>query len=258
MNPRKTHLYGVGTGKSGTHSIAQIFGSPFRSGHEVGTPMLMEKILDLASGRINDDKLRNYVLKRDRRLWLDVDSSYLNFFIVDKLVELFSDAKFILTIRNPYTWLDSFINQILSRPQTSDQKLIQLRDFRFRPDLYTHSQEELILKEKGLYTIDGYLSYWAHHNRTVINTVPKDRLLIVRTDKIGESLDEIATFAGISRSNLKQEKSHSFKAKAKFHLLDGIDREYLEYKVKEHCGDLMAQFFPEIQSKEDGTSVSKQ
>ncbi len=61
----------------------------------------------------------------------------------------------------------------------------------------------------------------------------------------------MAAFAGISSDNLQIDKSHAFKAKAKFGLLDQIDEEYLEYKIKEYCGDFIAQFFPEIQSKKD-------
>lgn len=257
MTPRNTHLYGIGTAKSGTHSIEAVFGDQLRSAHEPENIKIIDIILDHAAGRIDDTELCHYVLKRDRRLWLDMDSSQLNFFLLDQLVELFSDARFILTIRNPYSWLDSFINHQLAYKDIS-HKWIQLRDLRFRPDLYTHHAEELILKENGLYTLDGYLSYWAHHNQTVIDTIPENRLLIIRTDKISQHIEEIAAFAGISKSNLKQENSHTFKAKEKFHLLDKLDQEYLEQKVNEHCGDLMLEYFPEIHSKSDELSFGTQ
>lgn len=191
MTPRKAHLYCVGTAKSGTHSIAAVFGNQLKSAHEPESEKIIDIILDLAAGCIDEQELRRYVLKRDRKLWLDVDSSQLNYFLLDKLVELFPAAKFILTIRNPYTWLDSFINHQLSHE--SSENWDRLRDFRFRPDIYAHGKEELVLKEKGLYTLDGYLSYWAQHNRTVIETVPKERLLIIRTDKISECTNEITT-----------------------------------------------------------------
>lgn len=242
MNPRKAHLYGMGTAKSGTHSIGAVFGDQLRSAHEPENGKVIDIILDYAAGRIDDAELSQYVLKRDKRLWLEADSSQLNFFLLDQLLELFSDAKFILTIRDPYSWLDSFINHQLAYGNPGD-KWTKLRDLRFRPDIYTHLQGEQVLKENGLYTLDGYLSYWAHHNRTVIDTVPEDRLLIIRTDKISEQVEEIAAFAGISINNLKQENSHAFTAKEKFHLLDKLDQEYLEQKVKEHCGELMAQYF---------------
>lgn len=248
LRPRKTHIYVTGTAKSGTHSIEAMFGNTLRSDHEAESDKVIDIVL-AAAGQVDGSEFDRYLLKRDRRLWLDIDSSQLNFFLISRLVKLFPDAKFILTIRNPYSWLDSFINHQLARG--GSEKWIKLRDLRFRPDIYTHQQGEMILKENGLYTLDGYLSYWGYHNRTIIDTVPEDRLLIVRTDKISEHVEEIASFAGILSSNLSKEKSHAFKAKAKFGLLDQVDQEYLECKVKEHCGDLIALFFPEIQSKQD-------
>jgi hypothetical protein len=255
VKPRKAHLYCTGTAKSGTHSIEMMFGN-LRSAHQPESDTVIDMIFDLASGRVDAAELGRYLLERDRRLWLDVDSSHLNFFLLGKLVKLFPEAKFILTIRNPYSWLDSFINHELAY-EASDRWL-KLRDFRFRPDIYIHRQEEMILKEKGLYTLDGYLSYWRHHNHTVIHTVPEERLLVVRTDQITDRAEKIAAFAGVSSRDIRREKTHAFKARAKFGLLEKIDQDYLEYKVKEHCGDLLAHFFPEIQSKKDAlTAPSK-
>jgi len=251
-HPRKTRLYGVGTGKSGTHSLAAIFSDHLRTAHEPERSKVIDVILAVSAGRINEEELRRYVLERDRRLWLEVDSSHLNFFLLDQLVELFSDAKFILTIRNPYAWLDSLINMQLGFGRFA--KWIQLHNLRFRPDIHTHTQLEAPLKEKGLYTLDGYLAYWARHNRTVVDTVPKDRLLIIRTDKLGESMAEIAKFAGVSRSNLNEKKSHMFKAEKKFNVLRELDQKYLDDKMAQHCGDLIGEFFPEIQLATDALS----
>jgi Sulfotransferase domain len=253
VRPRNTHIYCTGTAKSGTHSIEALLSHQLRSAHEPESHRTIDLVFNAAAGRVDESKLNRYLLRRDRRLWLEVDSSQLNVFLLRNLVELFPAAKFILTIRNPYSWLDSFINHQLAHGGTD--KWIQMRNFRFRPDIYTHQQEELILKENGLYTLDGYLSYWGYHNRTVIDTIPEDRLLIVRTDKITENVEEIAAFVGIPSSKLRKESSHAFKAKAKFGLLDQIAKEYLEHKVNEHCGDLVAQFFPEIQSKENTLST---
>lgn len=255
MNPRQAHFYCVGTAKSGTHSIAAIFGGQLRVAHEPECEQVIDVILAHAAGRIDRKKLRRYVLERNRRLWLDVDSSQLNVFFLDILVELFPDARFVLAIRNPYSWLDSFINHQLARG--GSRKWVQMRDFRFRPDRYTHPPGERILKEKGLYTLDGYLSYWAYHNQTVIDTVPPDRLLIVRTDKISEWAEEIVRFAGVSSSYLVQENAHAFKAEAKLRLLDQVAQEHLEGRVKEYCADLMTRFFPEIQSQRDAFPVSR-
>ena len=244
-HPRKTHLYGVGTGKSGTHSLAAIFSDSLRVAHEPERFKLINVILATAAGRLKDEQLRRNLLKRDRRLWLEVDSSQLNFFLLDKLLALFPDAKFILTIRDPYAWLDSTINHQLGLGRS--EKWIQLHDLRYRPDLHAHTRLEDPLKEKGLYSLDGYLAYWANHIRTVINSVSKDRLLVIRTDQLSDSMSEIAKFAGVPRSSLNEARSHTFKAHRKFHVLRELDQTYLADKLAQHCGELLGQFFPEMQ-----------
>jgi len=247
LNPRRTHIYCVGTAKSGTHSIAAIFYSNLRSAHEPEHRKLIEIILKFEAKSIDHIELRNFVLNRDKRLWLEVDSSQLNFFILEQLVSLFPNSKYILTIRNPLSWLDSFINHQIVRGNS--YHWIQMRNLRFRPDIYSHSKEERILKDNGLYTLDGYLSNWSHHNNKVIDTVPSDRLLIVRTDEINKRYKDIVNFMGVPRININKENLHVFKAKRKYYILDKIDKEYLDYKVKGHCGELIAKFFPEAIQK---------
>ena len=253
INPRKTHLYCVGTAKSGTHSIAAIFGNQLRSAHEPESEEVIDTILNIAAGKINTQEIHQYILKRDQRLWLEIDSSQLNFFLLNELVNLFPKAKFILTIRHPYPWLDSFINHQLARGGSS--KWQQLRDLRFRPDIYSHASEEKFLKEMGLYSLDGYFSYWKNHNITVLKNVPKDRLLIVRTDKITEGTEEIFDFAGISRRNFPKNNSHTFKAKAKLNVLNKLDQKYLQLKIEEHCQEIITRFFPEVKNQNHIQSI---
>jgi hypothetical protein len=243
---RKFHIYCVGTAKSGTHSIAHMFDNKLCVGHEPEGDELLDVVFDTLAGSLSETELNRYLLARDRRLWLEVDSSQLNYFFLVGLVELFPDAKFILTIRDPYSWLDSFLNHQLARG--GGPKWVKLRDIRFQPDVYVHQQGEQILKEKGLYTLDGYFSYWARHNHTVLETVPEDRLLVVRTDMISDRVDDIAAFAGVETNDIQRERTHAFKAKEKFGLLDRLDQQYLESKVNQYCADLVARFFPEIQS----------
>ncbi|MBE9139436.1 hypothetical protein IQ254_19920 [Nodosilinea sp. LEGE 07088] len=244
MLPRRAHAYCIGTAKSGTHSIEAIFRGNLRCAHESESHQVIDFILDIANNNISDDKVQRYILERDQKLRLEVDSSQLNYFLLDQLLILFPKSKFLLTIRDPYAWLDSFINHQLGR-QASEHWL-RLRDFRFKPELYSHPKEEATLRDKGLYTLDGYLSYWSEHNQNVINTVPKDRLLIVQTSKINEKSKEIAKFIGVSDGKIVQRNSHAFKAKQYFNVLSELDQQYLESKVDFHCRDLLSEFFPDI------------
>lgn len=246
---RKSRLYCVGAAKTGTHSIHTMFDDTIKSQHEADDDEMISKVLQISAGQISEANLLSFIRQRDKNICLDVDSSQLNFFLLDQLLEEFSDALFLLTIRDCYSWLNSFIDDSLRR-QPSDN-WIKLREYRFRADSFVHPPQELALKERGLYTLDGYLSYWAIHNHEVLSKVPEDRLMIVRTNEITKKAYEIADFAGLNRDCVLTQHSHSFKNPERFHVLREIPQDYLEAKVREYCGPLMARFFPEIKSISD-------
>lgn len=213
LTPRNTLLYCVGTAKSGTTSIHSMFNGKLRSNHEADSHEVIDIILKLEAGEISDAELRKYIQSRDKRLRLEIDSSQLNYFFLDHLVEMYPDAQFILTIRNPYAWVDSFINHQIGR--NASEKWKRFRDFRFRPGQFEHPPEEDALAERGLYTLDGYFSYWSRHNTDVLAKVPASRLLVVRTTEITDRAEEIAEFSGVSPSRANRKRSHSNKARAK-------------------------------------------
>ena len=250
LTPRKTQLYCVGTAKSGTSSIAAAFANQLRAQHEADAHEVIDLIFEARSGNISDDDVKAYLRRRDRRLRLEIDSSQLNYFFLRHLVELYSGAKFILTIRNPYAWIDSFINHQLGREASEEWK--RLRDLRFQPERFDHPLEEKALAEKGLYTLDGYFSYWTRHNNHVLETVRDSQLLVVRTTEITERAEEIAEFAGVERSSASQERSHANKAREKFGVLAEVDRDHLQEKAETHCGDLIGRYFPDVRRPIDG------
>lgn len=250
---RKCRLYCVGAAKTGTHSIGSLFNHSVRSAHEAESAEFISKILDISQGILRDEDISAYIRNRDKNICLDIDSSQLNFFVIDYLLTEFPDARFLLTIRDCYSWLDSFMNDSLRR--TTSKNWVRLREQRFRSEVFSHPAQEYALKEKGLYTLDGYLSYWTNHNNKVLASVPSHRLMIIKTNEITQRAYELADFAGIPRTAVKIENSHSFKNPTKFNVLQEIDQSYLEEKVQEHCGVLMHKFFPEIKTAQDGLGL---
>jgi len=249
MRSRRTQLYCVGTAKSGTNSIRNIFDKSVRSAHEKDSEVLIKKIIDVANGKIQHRDLISYVKKRDKHRYLEVDSSQLNFFLLDILLQEFPLARYILTIRDCYSWLDSFINHSLSR--TGPPEWRSFRDFRFSSQNFTHPKEEHILKQNNLYTLDGYLSYWAMHNKRVLSTIPDSKLFIVKTNEIPDYMYSIAKFAGLPPDCIAPEGAHSFKNPKKYGILRQINSEHIEEKVHRHCASLMREFFPNIRSLSD-------
>ena len=246
---RKCRLYCVGTSKSGTHSINTMFNTSVRSQHEPESGRTIRKIIEIFTDNIPEKDIKLFLRKKDRRLCLDVESSQLNFFFIDELVSEFTDARFLLTIRDVYSWLDSFINDSLRRQSPNDW--IMLREMIFRADVFAYPPEEEVLKRRGLYTLDGYISYWANHNQKILSSIPSDRLLIVRTNEITDKAIDIAKFAGLSEDLVNRDKTHSYRNPKKYGILHEIDRYYLEDKIQRHCGAIMRRLFPEIRSLSD-------
>jgi len=242
--------YGVGMGKTGTVTLYVMFSNQYRSSHEVESRFLINKILAFAHHRIDIDQFTQYIQHRERRLGLEMDSSCLNYFLIDILVKEFSEAKFILTIRDCYSWLDSFINHYLARPELRDKHWrrnhwIKLDNWRFGADKYQHAPEAQILADNGLYTLDGYFSHWMEHNSKILSTVPEERLLIVKTREINQSIQKIENFLGITPGSLPK-NIHGNVGSKKFHILSQIDKDFLEEKANTHCKPLMEKYFPEI------------
>ncbi len=250
LQPRKFHAFCIGMLKSGTHSLSAIFEDKYNSGHEIEIRRLIQNCIPVLNSELTLENQTRFLRERDRRLWLEMESSHLLYHSLGILIDEFPESKFILTIRDCYSWMNSYMNHHLSHDDTADHWW-KLRRYYFRDDQLQHASEEQVLKNNGLYTVEGYLSYWAHYYNSILEMVPEERLLVIRTDRIGDNLQNIADFLCIHVSTLDNSKSHVYKAKKRYDLIWEIDREFLESKVKEYCSDLMQRYFPEVKSLED-------
>ena len=194
--PLKFKAYCIGMAKTGTTSIHMIFRSHYRSAHEAESGFLCRKILAFLSSKIDRNQFIQYLKHRDQRLNLEMDSSALNYFVLDILVKEFSEAKFILTIRDCYSWLDSAINYYPSIPAISYTHWLRRHCrafFKFVNEMdklnyANYAKEEQVLAANKFFPLEVYFSKWAKHTNKVLNTVPTDRLLVVKTSEINQSI----------------------------------------------------------------------
>lgn len=243
--------YCVGTWKTGTTSIHKAFSQNYRSAHEPEAGFLADQLLAFATGKIDKDELTQFVKRRESGLGLEMNSGGYNHFLIDILVKEWSEAKFILTIQDCYSWLNSVLNH-----QYRNRCYNQAKLFRWRRNLgrficgyheFKHAPEEKILADNGFYTLDGYFRHWQEHANRVIATVPKDRLLIVKTKEINQDIPKIEEFLGLtSGSLLTQVQENRVREKQKRHFLTQIDQDFLEAKANFHCKELMDKYFPEV------------
>ncbi len=56
------------------------------------------QILDVYCGEAGEHELDDFVRAQDEQLWLEMNSSQLNYFLLSALLRVFPDAKFVLPV----------------------------------------------------------------------------------------------------------------------------------------------------------------
>jgi transcriptional regulator with XRE-family HTH domain len=238
-SPRRFHAYNVGLIRTGTTSIAGIF-NKYRSGHEMFADSTTKTVNEYNKQMISKESLRQFIRERDIQLFLEMDSSHIHRLYLDILAEEFPSSKFIFTIRDCYSWLDALINWILNHRFGKECKesktLFGLNDFCCLNENDMRCNIHVYLK--------GFLSFWASSNNNILQRLPQDRSLVIRTHEIPGKINDISHFLGISPETLDRDQTHKFKAHRKFNMLHRINYEYLKNSCKEYCTPLMKEFFP--------------
>lgn len=250
---RRLHVYGVGAPKSGTHSVAGLFVPTYRSAHEHRSVLTLTYLLRWLEGDLSDASMARLLRARDRWYGLEVEAAHYLHHVVGMLVRLFPEARFILTIREPYSWLTSAVNQSMhnyGNPDPTRAVWLALSDFHYRRDGFTYAPEEAALpRHRGVYPLASYLDYWTAHNQAVLDAVPPERLLVVRTHELRQRGREIAQFLGVNPATLSVEGGHAFARPVKaVEVHEVVDRRYLEREVERRCAPLLERFFPEVRS----------
>ncbi len=247
---RRAQVFCVGTAKSGTHSVASMFSKNVRTGHEKEALKFIDAFFRQKEGKITEREYRDWLAARDREMALEIDSSWFHGLIVDFLASEFPNARFILTIRDGYSWLNSEFKRVLHTPSRQPQR-VRMREFVYNGAVTNYVPEEQVLKEMGLYPVDNYLARWAAHNEKVLATVPPECLLVVRTEQIGARAFEIADFAGLPRGTIRLQRTHEYRNPVQREIIRELNPKFVDQKVEQHCGPLMKRFFPEIKSLAD-------
>jgi hypothetical protein len=246
--PRRFHAYCIGGPKSGTHSVASVFRSHYRAAHEPQILKFIPFFLEKAKGNIPESESQDYLRMRDAALSLELESNHLLVLFIEDLVSLFPDARFILTMRDCYSFADSMINHMLIarllRGRKKNKIWSVVHEVLFGTQGREYEEGEELLAHRHLYPLRGYLAAWAKHHGKMLAAVPSDRLLIVRMREIRSSLPKIAEFVGADPMLLNPNKSHTFRGLWKFHVLKQLDPSFVERCVDRHCRGLMDRFFP--------------
>ncbi|MGD1930910.1 MAG: sulfotransferase [Leptolyngbyaceae cyanobacterium] len=246
QNNRRFHAYCVGLPRSGTHSFGYMFGSRYSSKHEPAKKTTISHLLRHLSGTYTESQWKALLRCRDLKLGLELESSHYLHHTMAILAEMYPEAKFIHTVREPLSWLASEINQNLETCENPMWRAIERAryeryGFRYAPE------EKVLAALDAVWPVASYLSYWRDHNELIMRVIPKDRLLVLRTHEIKHSIDRIAHFLNIHPETINTSASHSGKnSSKKFDLYAHVDMDFVQKKVDLHCGPLVEQLFDKV------------
>lgn len=249
LRPKQCQVFGVGSPKTGTHSLAGLFEKHFRTLHEAEASAEIHLFSRLHQGLCRPGEIQQWFADRSHRLWLECDVSHLHGHFAAEIAEALPEAKFILTMRDPFTWLDSSFNQSLGRPANETWARMRKLVYGELPDQYP--EQEIILQKNGLYPVTALLNRWAERIERVTAAIPAERLLIIQTTELKHSAGRIADFCGINPRLLLMKRAHQFPARRKIGLLDKIDKQYLDTLVEARCGNILKHYFPKLQEISD-------
>jgi hypothetical protein len=206
-------------------------------------------ILRETRGEVDEPAFNSYLTERDRRLNLEYDIAWANQFIMAHLLTAFPNAKFVVLVRDPYTWLQSIVGHLISRDIPPDVR--SFLDWWFRPERYPHTQQDHALEVRGIYSVAAFLHAWNRHIDSCTRVLPLERRLVLRTHEIGRSYSQLAEFLQIPLASLDPQSGHLNRSTWAGRLDSLLNVTYVAEMIGRICGDNMARYFPDVSGIED-------
>jgi len=238
---RRFRIYSVGLPRTGTSSLSTLFGM-YRSANEFMEQKTISYIVAHHFEKITRQDFHDYLYWRDREGELEMDAASFNHFYLDFLVKRFPESRFIFTIRDPYSWTNSYMNMLLrwkkkfgeSPPKwTTDYGKMLFGDFDWNaftsPEHLTKDLDSIVKK---------FLQHWGQANRNVLALLPPERSLIVNTKRLSFSREALAHLADIPSDSLT-DQHHTNRAPNTLNLLKDLNRTLFIEQCHNLAGDVL-------------------
>ena len=241
--PRRFDACCCGLSKTGTHSMAGLFAN-YRCEHHPDAHTRLKLAMAYLKGDVDAASAEKTLRRRDRLLGLEMESSSLAGILIEPMLEACPEKKFILTIRDVYSWCDSWIDHNLNAPPPPSSLFGALDRVRLRVEDFPPTTYDAPLVARGLSSLASYFQLWAGHNTQVLQVVPAERLLVVKTEEIAGRIPDIAQWVGVPTRTLRADRGWLFAAPTKHRVLATLDASYVRDTAQRFCGTLMAQLYP--------------
>ena len=241
MPARRFHLVCVGLPRSGVVSLSTLF-RDFRTASEYAEAESIRTLVNHHRGRLSDDALRDYLARRDRESGLEMDAASFLHLAGDVLAGLSDETRFVLPVRDPDAWFESYAGELL-------RVLERLHARGKAPPAWQRDYGEMLLgrfeweeitapeaRRAGLPELARrFLAHWARATGKMLESLPAERTLVLRTQDLGPMRDRLAAFVGLPAGALTG-PSHSNAKPPGSAPLDGLPEGWLSRTVAEICG----------------------
>lgn len=202
---RKFHGFCLGSGKTGTASVASMF-QRFRSAHEPMPALTNQIVIEYDKQDLKPNVAQRLLRCRDDDLQLEMDASHPLGFIPKLLARTFPNSKFLITVRHPLEWVKSRMAYHLAVDPPAWRPFRQ-HFWRNRPEDYS-IHDEYLATTYHLCPLDAYLGVYEEQYTRLWNETPYDQAIIVKTESLSNShaLKKIAQFFEVPYKHLV--KSH--------------------------------------------------
>ena len=238
---RRFHLVCVGLPRSGVVSLYTLFRN-FRAANEYAEADTIRMLLDHRKGRVSDGELRAWLVRRDAESALEMDAASFLHPVAGMLAEISAKTRFVLPIREPCVWFESYIRELLriygrlrERGQSPPdwqreygEMLVGHFDWR---EIATERARRASLPDVAR----RFLTHWAQATGKLLDVLPPERSIILRTEDLGPGRARLAAFVGQMPESLTGD-SHSNPSPPGPSPLVGLDEEWLRRTADEICG----------------------
>ena len=238
VHGRRFDVCCCGLSKTGTHSMAGIFEN-YRSAHHPDADTRLRLAIGYLKGEVDAGVAERTLRSRDRRLYLEMESSSLAGILIEPLVNACPTKRFILTIRGLCAWCDSWIDHNINSPPEASSLFGTLDQIRLRVGDFPATRFDAPLTERGFPPLACYFQLWATHNTRVLQTVPPPRLLIVKTEQLSDRFTDIARWVGVPPETLRMDRGLLFTAPKKHRVLATLDASYVRDTAERFCTPLL-------------------
>jgi hypothetical protein len=175
---------------------------------------------------------RDMLSARDLDLQLEMDSSHPLGFCADVLASVFPEAKFIVTVRDPVTWIRS---RIKYHHAVNPPAWREFRNHFWACQPGSFRIEDMFLKPLGLCSVDQYFQAYEEQYRHIWNNMPYSQMLVIKTEDLGTQLGfkRIADFLDIPVNTLVY--NHSNRCPVPEDITTPLEDAWLRSRAEELC-----------------------